>query len=269
MMGPPERAQRLLLEAIDSGCNALLEKAFGLATDYPGPYGRLPQEICEKFLVKTPIWFMRGWATHLIMQSEEEGPARLMEIAAGDGGAERVAAALRLARDGDGDWPQKAMALLDRKLMGGRRPSFHPWTLYDRRSWGNAGLYANVWKMARECPEEAGPLVESLYRGGPPQLKKAAVRILARQRKEAFLPELRKCLGSGKPRQGEVACEAFWEMHRMGEAAEPTAAQMLESDDWLQRKAAVCLLRRWGKLTQAQRRKAQQDEHVAVRQAAA
>ena len=37
----------------------------------------------------------------------------------------------------------------------------------------------------------------------------------------------------------------------------------------IKRLQAVCLLRRWGKLTQAQRRKAQQDEHVAVRQAAA
>jgi hypothetical protein len=43
---------------------------------------------------------------------------------------------------------------------------------------------------------------------------------------------------------------------------------MLESADWLERKAAVCLLRRWGKLTEEQRQLAQADEHVAVRAAA-
>ena len=48
----------------------------------------------------------------------------------------------------------------------------------------------------------------------------------------------------------------------------PTALEMLESADWLERKAAVCLLRRWGKLTEEQRQLAQADEHVAVRAAA-
>ena len=46
------------------------------------------------------------------------------------------------------------------------------------------------------------------------------------------------------------------------------ALEMLASADWLERKAAVCLLLRWGKLTEQQRQKARADEHVAVRAAA-
>jgi hypothetical protein len=107
-----------------------------------------------------------------------------------------------------------------------------------------------------------------MYTSGPPQVRKAALRILARQRKSDFLPRLRKCLGSGRPRQGEVAREAFWEMLRLREEALPMTLEMLESSDWLERKAAVGLLRRWGKLTEEQRLKAQGDEHVAVREAA-
>jgi hypothetical protein len=65
-----------------------------------------------------------------------------------------------------------------------------------------------------------------------------------------------------------VAQEAFWQMERLGNAALPVALEMLASEHWTERKAAVCLLRRWGKLTAGQKAKAEQDSHVAVRHAA-
>ena len=65
-----------------------------------------------------------------------------------------------------------------------------------------------------------------------------------------------------------MAQEAFWEMLRLGEEAVPTALEMLRSPDWLERKAAVGLLRRWDKLTEEQRLKAGDDELVAVREEA-
>jgi len=92
------------------------------------------------------------------------------------------------------------------------------------------------------------------------------MRILARQRGPKFLPELRHCLRDGGP--GKVAKEAFWQMLRMGEAAMPTVDEMLASENWTERKAALCLLRRWGKLTPAQQARGKADPHVAVRHAA-
>jgi len=198
-------------------------------------------------VAKGPNWQTRERATQLMYQQSEEGRARLTQMTQTGALPERVAAALRLAQNGS----EQAAELMDREFLGGRRSGFYPWTYRGNRRLGNAARI-NIWKLAKQCPEAAGPLVEGIYLAGPPKLKKAALRILARQRQADFLPALRQCLGSGRPRVGEVAREAFWQMLRLGETALPTALAMLESSDWLERKAAVCLLRRWGKLTQEQ-----------------
>ena len=44
--------------------------------------------------------------------------------------------------------------------------------------------------------------------------------------------------------------------------------EMLDSEHWTERRAAVCLLRRWGKLSATQKERAEQDTHVAVRHGA-
>ena len=48
----------------------------------------------------------------------------------------------------------------------------------------------------------------------------------------------------------------------------PAVLEMLVSEYWGERKAAVGLLRQWGKLTEAQRDRALADPHIAVRHAA-
>jgi len=58
-------------------------------------------------------------------------------------------------------------------------------------------------------------------------------------------------------------------MTQKTDGAHPLAEEMLGSDSWQERKAAVCLLRRWGRLTPKQRRQAEADTHVAVRHAVA
>ena len=271
-MGPLARAQKLLKEAVESGNDDFLDTAFDLVSRKSGrpPWGfsmaNMPLEICEKILVVGQQWNTREMAADLMYQHGEKGRARLSEIAHKGELPERLVAALWLARH---DLPE-AIELMNREFLGGQREGFCPWStrgIHHNRMTGD-GMRVNAWKLAKECPEQAGPLVEGLYIAGFPQHKKAAVRILARQRGADFLPELRKCLGSSRPRSGEVAREAFWEMHRLGEAAEPMALEMLASADWLERKAAVCLLRRWGKLTEQQRQNARADEHMAVRAAA-
>jgi len=108
--------------------------------------------------------------------------------------------------------------------------------------------------------------VEELFREGAPAVREAALRILARQRKSGFIPELRRCLREGRPKK--VACEAFQQMRRMAEAALPTVLEMFESEHWTERKSATLLLKYWGKLTREQHDRAKSDPHVAVRDAA-
>ena len=57
-------------------------------------------------------------------------------------------------------------------------------------------------------------------------------------------------------------------MCRLRDAAEADARDMLNSPHWPERKAGVCLLRRWAKLTAPEKARAEKDPHVAVRQAA-
>ena len=270
-MGPQKRAQDLLKEAVESGNPNFLDTACDLISRKSGrpSWGfrvtDLPLEVCEKILTTAQQWNTREMAANIMYQHGEEGRTHLMKMAQNGDVSERVIAAFELARK---ESPE-AIALLNSELLGDPSKAFYPWSRrgnHHNRLTGN-GLRANVWKLAKECPEQAGPLIEGIYKIGLPKNKKAAVRILARQRGADFLPELRKCLGNGRPHNGEVAREAFWEMHRLGKAAEPTALDMLTSTDWLERKAAVCLLRRWGKLTAQQRQQARADEHVAVRKA--
>ena len=119
--------------------------------------------------------------------------------------------------------------------------------------------------MAKLGPTQESRPVEHLFREGTPSVRAAALRILAQQKGEAFLPELRRCLREGRP--AKVASEAFWRFLRLGDAAVPTAEKMLESEHWTERKAAACLLKRWGKLTADQRARGLNDPHIAVRQA--
>jgi len=81
-----------------------------------------------------------------------------------------------------------------------------------------------------------------------------------------MLPELRQCLQKGKPRK--IAQEAFRQMYRLGDEALTTVHDMFISGFWTERKAAVCLLKRWNKLLPAQIEQANSDPHIAVRQAA-
>ena len=256
----PEKAEQLIVEGIESGDPTLAYTAFDLATR---SFAVPPLEICARAIGSAPHWLTREQAVHLLLKHGAPGRQRLEQIARAGTVEERAAVMLAQARRGD----EEAGDILDRELLGGRREGFVPWTHRDKRRFGGASLWENMWHLARAYPEQGGPLVEGLFRAGDPRMRKAALRILARQRGANFLPELRRCLGGGRPRFGEVARSAFWQMYKLGEDAEPTAREMLASDDWLERKAAVCLLKRWGKLSDEERQRAETDEHVAVRRA--
>ena len=103
-------------------------------------------------------------------------------------------------------------------------------------------------------------------RFGSTAVRRDALRRLAAAEPEAALPLLRQALREGKPQP--AARVAFRALRRLRGAARPAALEMLLSEHWPERKAAVCLLRHWGDLRPEQRRKALADPHVAVRHAA-
>ena len=224
-------------------------------------------------------WWNRVCVGKLILRHGEPGRRALEQLMRSGNPNERCSAAQALADHGSSE----AFKALKEDLVagGGERKWFkvvtrtlarrYPretceWLLSDTPDEGD--LAHILWILAKSGePVPAGPTVEQLYEVGKTSVRRAALRILARDRGVAFLPELRRRLRESHP--GPVAHEAFRQMLRLGDAALPVAQEMIKSEHWTERKAAVALLRRWGKLSPADRVRAQADPHVAVRNAAA
>ncbi|MHC4984879.1 MAG: sigma-70 family RNA polymerase sigma factor [Planctomycetota bacterium] len=237
----------------------------------------LPIELCLKM-------FGRKWDTHIRMKVAElvryhgeTGIGVLEDVLRTGSPAERATAAMALARDGG----EEAFSVLVSELTAGlptkkwRREVVHTvaWCYGERLlAWADEqptdvreadGI---AWALARVRIATDSATINDLYQYGTPTVRAASLRKLARDAGADFLPELRRALRECRPKK--VAREAFWQMRRLGEAALPTALEMLESEHWTERKAAVCLLRRWGQLTAEQHDRAAKDPHLAVRQAA-
>ncbi|MHC4985895.1 MAG: sigma-70 family RNA polymerase sigma factor, partial [Planctomycetota bacterium] len=101
---------------------------------------------------------------------------------------------------------------------------------------------------------------------GQPEQQRTVLKELIAEQGPAVIPILRQVLRRARP--SKPATTAFRWMRHFKEAAAPAALEMLVSEHWGERKAAVGLLRQWGKLTDAQREKALADSHIAVRHAA-
>jgi len=284
---------RLRSAAMQALCRVAPESAVGVITEAlhdPDPrlrrdacwtairYALLPPiEACIKAFGRGVGWWGRMCAANLVLSHGEEGRKVLERIMRTGSDAERCTAAVALAREGS----EEAFEVLKRELLGvsgdpkwtravsrtvARRygQQLADWVGEDPARLNN--IPTVMWTLARSRHAQAGPMVETLSREGTPAVRAAAVRILARQRGAEYLPELRRCLRAGRPRK--VAQEAFWQMLRLGDAGVPTAEEMFRSDNWTERRAAACLLRRWGKLTPEQKAQGENDPHIAVRHAA-
>lgn len=286
----PGRLQREALGAVlqidpDSGARAARE-----AVESGDPYLRmwapilallhgvsLPIETCVKaFGHEVGAWGRRS-AGLLVLRHGEEGERVLRQLLARGSPDERATAALMLAEIA----PHEAFEVLRRELLTGspddgwtksvaRALSAHcaeqlrAWL--ERESEGLASTPGPVWALAKSRGTLATETVQALLQHGTPAVRAAAVRLLAKAKGASALPELRRLLREGRPRK--LAQEACRQMLRLGEAAYGTAREMLESEHWTERKAAVVLLRRWGRLSQRQAERARSDPHVAVRKAA-
>ena len=193
----------------------------------------------------------------------------------------RYTAAISLAQNGSGKALQEILSL---NLLAYQKNPKRTWNLWRTMGWWHGPELA-AWierkggnlqeteaimcALANSDSDQVtiGPAIESLASEGSPSVRAAAIRTLARRRGATYLPELRRCLAAGQPRK--VAQVAFHQLYKLRDDARPLAEEMLDSDSWQERKAAVCLLRRWGALTPEQRQKAKTDAHVAVRHAVA
>jgi len=238
---------------------------------------KLPIETCLLGFGRDVAPVGRLFAGHLVRRHGDVGRKVLAELLETGSPDHRATAAMALAVEGhDG-----AFEVLKDELIGGYAEK--KWVRTVTRvvaqrfgmrlaDWADAqgprlpdspGI---AWALARVRLGAGDGTAEDHFRYGTPSVRAAALRTRARRRGAELLPELREHLRQGQPRK--VAQEAFWRMLALGDAAVATAQAMLASEHWTERKAAVCLLRRWGKLTRAQHAQAEADPHVAVRHAA-
>ncbi len=279
----PDSGARAVGEAVESGDTRLRAEAAWLAL---WREVSLPIETCVKALGRE-VPARRGEmfyetagrqsACLLLLRRGEEGERVLRQLLAGGRPDERAAAALALAEIA----PDEAFEVLRQELLTGN-PDNH-WTkaiaralsahcAEQLRAWleGEGEKMARMpgpaWVLANSAATPSEAAVDLLLREGTPAVRAAAVRLLAKAKGASALPELRRLLREGRPRK--VAQEALRRMLRLGEAAHETAREMSESEHWTERKAAVVLLRRWGKLSRRDAERAGHDPHVAVRKAA-
>jgi len=272
----PGSAEAVLVEALDSPDLTLRRRApwaalrRGLA---------LPIEACMKAFVGGVYWWGRLCAGSLVLKHGEEGVKALERVMRTGSPDERATAAMALtvARE-SGEEAFEALkgellrGLQDRKWVKAVSRALAGHYPRQSASWIEAEpeLVATspdvAWVLARHPTAQVGPAIERLSRDATPSIRAAALRALGRRRGAALLPELRTCLREGGP--GKVTREAFRQMLRLRDAAMPTAEAMLDSEHWTERKAAVGLLRRWGRLSPERRARATADPNVAVRMAA-
>ena len=268
----PEDHESLAIEGLNDAAPTIrLTAAFCASREDLVP----PIAACLKAFERGVVWWGRRCAGELILRHGEPG-LRVMEGFLDTGTAEeRSTAAVVLAGSGS----SRAFEVLKQELF-----EQHPERIrmlnvsislaehygedvarwIEEESGEVPDLSRLLWTLSRTRTEPS-PLIDGFFEDGPPAVRTSALRILVRHHGAGFLPQLRRCLAEGRPRK--VAQEAFWQVNRMREEARPMLQEMLGSELWTERKAAVCLLRRWGELTEDQRRTAEGDEHKAVRNA--
>lgn len=220
----------------------------------------------------------RGIIGLLVLQHGQVGRRALEEVLTTGTPYQQMTAALGLATVGH----PAAFEALKREVLSTRR--HHRWRARVSqvlcrhypgavRRWveEEAGsltrAHGAAWTLARTGEEVEEHALQTLYRDGTPAVRAAALYILAERRGAAMIGELRERLREGRPRK--VAHVAVKALRRLRPEAGSVVRDMLGSEHWTERKAALSILRRWGELTDAMRATAASDPHPAVRGSAA
>jgi len=268
----PQIAQGLVEEALLGGGRRLRRWAVRCALDSDV----LPSlDACAQAALSMGTRGHRLHGMELMLKHGEAGRERLRALMRSGTEFDQNSAALVLAEEGC----REGSEVLERSLSGS-----HDGRLWLREIAGaisrhhggdRFGWLANhrlddipsvVWGQRGEFPESLLPEVERLYCEGGPSQRAAAIRVLAHKRGMDFAEELRACLRAGKPKK--VAREALEQLQRLGEQAEPLVREMLTSKHWSERKAALTLLHRWGRLGTDILERVKTDSHIALRKLA-
>ncbi len=299
----PDKAADLLTDVL----NGPHRRLRGLVPWLAHVSGCLPSvNACLKGLEHGVPARARAWMGRLVLEHGEGGKAALEEAMRSGPNDVQMAAAVALAFAGnegaldllkrtlrspvpDRRWLEVVASALVRRYRG------EILTEVELDGLPAANRQAVLWMLAKLSPRHVPQEADDLLAAATPSARAAGVRILARRDGGRAIPRLRMLLRETCPRK--VAQAAFWEMlrmrspnvlrrceravrsggtaettlqemHRAREQALSTAREMLASEHWGERKAAVCLLRRWGELTVEEKACAKKDEHVAVRHAA-
>lgn len=234
----PNAAGRVIAEAISQEDPRVQRTGVKLAVRH----GLSPCSVavCRRLFAETGDWEGRLCAARLLLGHGSEGKTSLDRFMRSGSAGERVVATLVLAEEGS----QEAAHVMQQELLLGRR---------ERRGFRAAMrdgvplptfLPPVLQRLARENPTQVGPLIEGLLHTGTPGIRVAAIKILSAQKGSAFLGELRVHVKRG----GKIARTAVSEMVRLKEQAASLAEDMMASGDCRERRAAVVVLRRLGRL---------------------
>ena len=271
----PARAQEYITEAL--GDEAFRRASGGAWWAAVRDGHIIPIDVCLKAFDRSAAHMCRLEAARLIYRHGQEGVAVLGKLLREGTPDERATAAL-LA---DPQTPPETFDVLRDELLTGHRED--KWTRMIGRmlvhrfgerflAWvesakpdqtDNPGLMRAI-AFARVAAGQAGR--DDILISGQPEQQRAVLKEIISEQGAAAIPILRQVLRRARP--SKPATTAFRWMRHFKEAAEPAVLEMLDSEHWGERKAAVGLLRQWGKLTDAQRERALADPHIAVRHAA-
>jgi len=299
----PEKAVGLLTDVLNGPYKGLKRSVAWLAHVFKC---LPPIDACLRGLENGVPAGARPYMGRLILRHGEPGKVALEEAMMSGPEDVRIAAAVSLAPTGSEDAlnilkdairhpipDRKWLEVIAQMLV--RRCGGEVTTEVEVDKLPVANRQAVMWMLAKVRPGKAPHNASDLLAASTPSARAAGVRIMARRDGGRAIPQLRTLLRETRP--GKVAQAAFWEMLKLrhpnalwrceravrsGEKAQATlqelqdtrgqalstAQEMLTSEHWGERKAAVCLLRRWGELTDDEKARAGKDEHIAVRHAA-
>jgi len=270
----PERAAELIGEALRdpalarSGWPWLIAVSNGC---------QIAIDLCLLGFDRTVAYNSRILAGVLVLRHGRKGEAVLEDLLRTGAPDQRATAAVALADEGrpepfdvlvnellSGYQEREWARIVGRTLVHKYRDRLLAWA--EQQKPDLTTRCALTWAVGQARIQAGQASADDILHYGPPTIRAQAVRKLAQENGPEYVPELRRLLRKGQPRK--VAQEAFRQMYRLRDSAVPTVEQMLASQHWTERKAALCLLRRWDKLTAEQQSQGRQDPHVAVRHAA-
>jgi len=272
----PEFAESLIIEAF--GQPELVTacwEAWGLAERHDI---LIPIDLCLHYIERDARPTHRVAAARHIVRHGDEGRRAMERLLHGGSQDQRATAALVLSSH----LPRSDLfEVLKEELLHGCLEGKWP-TLVAKQILRSYTDRALAWSRNATTAEASHPPVAWLFARlrvntgqatswdmllcGGSHARRMSLRKLVETQGAEAIPELRRTLRETRPQQ--AAREAFRQMRRMRERALPDVLEMLSSEYWGERKAAVGLLRQWSRLTDSQRENALADPHIAVRHAA-